>query len=103
MGYQWPPVIPELGEIVKEYINSGLPLSIADESGIIKKLEQDFATLHGMRYALTVSSGTMALYSAFLLLVFQRGTKLSVPHILIMLLLHLFYIWELELYFVMWR
>ena len=65
MGYQWPPVIPELGEVVKEYIDKGMPLSIADESGIIKKLEQDFAALHGMKYALTVSSGTMALYSAF--------------------------------------
>lgn len=75
MGYQWPPVIPELGEIVKEYINSGLPLSIADESGIIKKLEQDFATLHGMRYALTVSSGTMALYSAFFAVGLSEGDE----------------------------
>lgn len=65
MDYKWPPYIEELGDIVKEYIDNGMPLSIADESGIIKKLEQDFATLNGVKYALAVSSGTMALYSAY--------------------------------------
>ena len=42
MEYKWPPVIPELGDLVKSYIDQGKPLSIPDESGIIKKLEQDF-------------------------------------------------------------
>lgn len=65
MSYEWPPRITEMGDIVKNYIDSGMPLSIADESGVISQLEQDFAKLHGMKYALAVSSGTMALYSAF--------------------------------------
>ena len=75
MEYKWPPVIPELGNIVKDYIDNGMPLSIADESGIIKQLEQDFATLHGVRYALAVSSGTMALYSAFFAIGLKEGDE----------------------------
>lgn len=63
--YKWPPHIPELGTIVGEYIDSGGPLSIPDESGIIHDLELRFSQLHHRRYALAVSSGTMALYSAF--------------------------------------
>lgn len=63
--YKWPPYIPELGDIVKAYIDEGKPLSIPDESGIIHDLEREFAGLHSKKYALAVSSGTMALYSAF--------------------------------------
>lgn len=73
MKYKWPPTMPELGNIVKNYIDLDMPLSIADESGIIKELEQNFAQLHGVRYALAVSSGTMALYSAF----FAIGLKVG--------------------------
>lgn len=75
MDYKWPPFLPELGEIVKEYINNDMPLSIPDESGIIKELEQNFASLHGMKYALTVSSGTMALYSAFFAVGLSEGDE----------------------------
>lgn len=64
-NYKWPPFIPELGDYVKEYIDGQNPLSIADESGIIKDLEDNFARLHKRKFALTVSSGTMALYSAY--------------------------------------
>lgn len=63
--YKWPPFIPEMGNIVKEYIDKGMPLSIPDESGIIHELEMEFAKRHNRKYALAVSSGTMALYSAF--------------------------------------
>lgn len=63
--YRWPPYIPEMGDLVKDYIDQGKPLSIPDESGIIHELEYDFAKLHHRKYALAVSSGTMALYSAF--------------------------------------
>lgn len=63
--YRWPPYIPEMGDLVKDYIDQGKPLSIPDESGIIHELECDFAKLHHRKYALAVSSGTMALYSAF--------------------------------------
>ena len=63
--FQWPPVIPEMGEVIKQYIDSGQPLSIADCSGVYQELEQSFAKLHGRKYGLVLSSGTMALYSAF--------------------------------------
>ena len=63
--YRWPPYIPEMGDLVKDYIDQGKPLSIPDESGIIHELEGDFAKLHHRKYALAVSSGTMALYSAY--------------------------------------
>ena len=52
MGYKWPPTMLELGNLVKDYIDLDKPLSIADESGIIKELEHNFARLHGVRYAL---------------------------------------------------
>jgi len=75
MNYKWPPRISELGEIVKTYIDSELPLSIPDESGIIKEFEQNYASLHGVKYALAVSSGTMALYSAFFAIGLSEGDE----------------------------
>lgn len=75
MNFEWPPRIIEMGDIVKKYIDSGMPLSIADESGVISQLEQDFAKLHGMKYALAVSSGTMALYSAFFAIGLASGDE----------------------------
>ena len=75
MIYRWPPQIPEIGNLVKEYIDGDMPLSIADESGIIKELEQNFARLYGVKYALAVSSGTMALYSAFFAIGLKAGDE----------------------------
>ena len=65
MKFEWPPKIEKMGDIVKEYIDSGSPLSIADDSGVYKELETLFAKLHNKKYGLLVSSGTMALFSAF--------------------------------------
>lgn len=75
MDYKWPPFLPELGDIVKEYIDRDMPLSIADESGIIKEFEQNYASLHGVKYALAISSGTMALYSAFFAIGLSEGDE----------------------------
>jgi perosamine synthetase len=63
--FVWPPKIEEMGNLVKDYIDSGNSLSIADDSGIYQELESSFARLHNRKYGLLVSSGTMALYSAF--------------------------------------
>jgi len=73
--FQWPPKTPELGEIVKEYIDSGLPLSIADRSGVYGELEDEFARRHNKKFALLTSSGTMALYSAFFALKLRPGDE----------------------------
>lgn len=64
-----------MGEIVKNYIDSSKPLSIADRSGIYETLENNFAKLHNRKYALLVSSGTMALYSSFYALGLQPGDE----------------------------
>lgn len=65
ISFSWPPAIPELGEVIKEYIDNGHPMSIADRSGVYAELEDEFAKLHNRKYALLCSSGTMALYSAY--------------------------------------
>lgn len=63
--FKWPPKIEEMGDMIKEYIDSGKPLSIPDDGGVYKELETYFAKLHNRKYGLLVSSGTMALYSAY--------------------------------------
>ncbi len=63
--YKWPPHMPDLGDVVKKYIDAGNPLSISDDSGIYKELEEKFAALHGRKYSLLCSSGTLALFSAY--------------------------------------
>ena len=71
--YRWPPEIPNLGNIVKKYIDEGKPLSISDDIGIYKELETKFAAMHNRKYALLCSSGTMALYSAYFTLNLKPG------------------------------
>lgn len=63
--YKWPPHMDELGDVVKKYIDEGNPLSISSNTGIYEKLETKFSELMGRKYVLAVSSGTMALYSAY--------------------------------------
>lgn len=67
--------MPELAEVIKDYYLNGSPLSIADESGVIRTLEQNFARMHNRKYGLAVSSGTMALYSAFWALDLREGDE----------------------------
>ena len=63
--FKWPPAMPDLGREIAEYIDAGNPLSIVDRSGVYQELEDRFCALHDRRYAIAVSSGTMALMSAF--------------------------------------
>jgi perosamine synthetase len=74
--FQWPPPMPELGDVFKEYVDQGHPLSIAGRAGTVyEELEDEFARLHGRRHALLVSSGTMALYSAYFALGLEPGDE----------------------------
>ncbi len=73
--YNWPPNIPEMGDIVKNYIDTGESLSIAGKSGIYEKLEDTFAKLHNRKYGLLVSSGTIALYSAYFAIGLKPGDE----------------------------
>ena len=73
--YKWPPKMDDLGDVVKKYIDDGNPLSISSGDGVYKELEQQFAKLHGRRYGLVVSSGTMALFSAFFAIDIKPGDE----------------------------
>ncbi len=75
LKFQWPPKIEEMGDVIKNYIDSGQSLSIPDASGIYNELESKFATLHNRKYGLVLSSGTMALYSAYFGLNLKEGDE----------------------------
>ena len=74
--YKWPPHMPDLGDVVKQYIDVGNPLSISGDSGIYKELEEKFAELHGRKYAVLCSSGTLALFSAYFALDLQEEDEI---------------------------
>ncbi len=74
--YKWPPKMADLGDIVKKYIDDGNPLSISSDTGIYSELESKFAKIIGRKYALAVSSGTMALYSAFFSIGIEPGDEI---------------------------
>jgi perosamine synthetase len=63
--FTWPPAVPGLSDAVKDYIDGQNPMSIAGRTGIYEELEDKFRSLLNRKYAILISSGTMALYSAF--------------------------------------
>jgi len=73
--FAWPPYVPGLSKAVSDYIESDSPLSIAGRSGIYTEVENLFTSLLGPRYAIVMSSGTMALYSAFFALDLGPGDE----------------------------
>ena len=74
--YKWPPKMEDLGDVVKKYIDDGNPLSISSDTGVYAELEEKFAKLHGRKYALAVSSGTMALFSAYFAVDIKPGDEI---------------------------
>lgn len=54
-------------------------LSIPGNSGVFARFEQDFAKYHGRRHGVLFSSGTAALYAAFVALDLQAGDNVVVP------------------------
>lgn len=74
--YKWPPHMDELGDVIKKYIDDGNPLSISSNTGIYERLENKFSEMIGRKYVLAVSSGTMALYSAFFAVGIQPGDEI---------------------------
>lgn len=61
--FPWPIITRETEEAVIRQLRTSI--SIYDRSGIIEKLESEFARRHSCPYALATSSGTAALHSAF--------------------------------------
>lgn len=74
--YKWPPHMDELGDVIKKYIDDGNPLSISSNTGIYEQLEKKFSEMIGRKYVLAVSSGTMALYSAYFAVGIQPGDEI---------------------------
>jgi len=75
-GFQWPPADYAPGELVANYIDAGLPLSIPGRSGVIASCEDLFRNQFQRKHALLCSSGTMALYSAYFALGIQPGDEI---------------------------
>jgi dTDP-4-amino-4,6-dideoxygalactose transaminase len=61
--YIWPPITESTKQAVLKQLDESI--SIYDRSGIIEELETRLSRYFGKKYALLTSSGTAALYSAF--------------------------------------
>jgi perosamine synthetase len=79
--WSWPPRYPDMGQILKDYIDSGQPLSIQGRDGVIAACEDEFKRRLHRRHAVACSSGTMAIYSAFFALGIQPGDEVICPTI----------------------
>lgn len=50
--WSWPPRYPGLGDLVKNYIDGGKPISIQDQSGIIKEVEDELKRRFSRKHAI---------------------------------------------------
>ncbi len=73
----WPPIDSEVIKAVVDQLK--LATSIYDGSGVFAEFESEFARFHNIKYALTVSSGTAALHSAFFALRLGVGDEVICP------------------------
>ncbi len=88
----WPPKDPDTTlRLIEEYIKG--ESSYTGREGPILDLENAFARYHNRKYAIAVSSGTAALYSAFFSLKLKPGDEVLAPvytyHATVTPLLHL--------------
>jgi len=90
--YVWPPREESIAHrIAEEYLTG--PLSVSGREGPILAFEDSFAKYHDTPYALSTSSGTAALHTAFFSLGLKQGDEVLVPvytyHASVTPLLHL--------------
>ena len=64
-------------ENIVNYLNSG---GWATENKVTKDFEQKIASYVGMKFAVAVPSGTVALYLAILALNLKNGSRIAVPN-----------------------
>jgi dTDP-4-amino-4,6-dideoxygalactose transaminase len=76
--FPWPIITPETEAAVIRQLHR--TVSIYDRSGIIEEFESEFARRHKIPFALTTSSGTAALHSAFFALGIGPGSKVLCPN-----------------------
>ncbi len=73
--WSWPPRYPGMGQILKDYVDTGKSLSIQGRDGVIAACEEEFKHRLGRRHAIMCSSGTMAIYSGFFALGIEPGDE----------------------------
>lgn len=78
-GLRWPPDSPELGDMLRDYVNAGESLSVSDGGGVVGRLEQRLSDVLGLPPVLTTSSGTAALHLAYLALDLPPGSEVICP------------------------
>ncbi len=73
--WSWPPRYQGMGQLAKDYIDNGEPLSIQGRDGVIALCEDEFKVRLNRRHAILCSSGTMAIYSGFFAIGIQPGDE----------------------------
>lgn len=76
--FRWPQVAEEEEDAVIRQLRFG-ELSVAERTGVVAEFEDGFAGFHGLRYAMSTSSGTSALHSAFFALDLEPGDEVLAP------------------------
>lgn len=75
--YSWPPITTAVKKRVMRQMDTAI--SIYDQSGIFDDFEKDFAKMHGKKFALLCSSGTLAIHSMFVAAGFKSGDEVICP------------------------
>lgn len=81
VSFNWLPKDYTPGNLVKQYLDNGMPLSIPGRSGIIASCEDELKKVFNRKNALLCSSGTMALYSAYFAAGIKPGDKVICTNI----------------------
>ena len=74
-AWSWPPRYSGQGDVVKNYVDGGQPLSIQGREGVIAGCEDELKRRLHRRHAILCSSGTMAIYSAWFALGISPGDE----------------------------
>ena len=77
-GFVWPPI--DAGDVVAvSALLARGEISYYGREGVVAELEDAFAAYHGVTHALTCSSGTAALHSAYFALGLEPGDEVIAP------------------------
>jgi len=75
--FSWPPITKQIEKRVMRQLHE--TISIYDRSGIFEEFEDAFAKYHKRKYALLVSSGTLANHSMFVAAGFKEEDEVICP------------------------
>jgi dTDP-4-amino-4,6-dideoxygalactose transaminase len=76
--FRWPLIGADEEQAVLRQLRSG-QLSLQERGGIVAELEDAFAAMHDVPYAMTTSSGTAALHAAYFGLDLDPGDEVLAP------------------------